>query len=369
MTSNAKSTYAQLIDDVKHELNQDSALADKSDESFMNDILFAEQEICDEFDIDEEYVLRLRTDVSEYFQVDRPPIVGISSAMEVTSVSHGLSVGDVITIREVQGISNASGVFYVSAVSDSNHFTVKQVARVGGITVSGTTATVATEKEHGYSTGNSIQLVNCGSADGTYGITVTGVKSFTVTVADDVDVSAITTGLAVKAVTATGTWTSGGRFWLDNEIPTHLGKFNYALRTFGAFDRRVSFENNGTLMQARDWRFSDIRWADNPDIAVYLRRSGQQYIKVYHTPTRNQDLTIYGYLKINPRMYYADPVSAFIHLDQAWDPVIKMWMKRCACEYMKDLKTASFYESGFYNKFTRRKRNADTRDRITMVYK
>ena len=48
-----KSTYRQIIDDVLADVNADEALARKTEASFINDILRAEQIICQEYSIEE----------------------------------------------------------------------------------------------------------------------------------------------------------------------------------------------------------------------------------------------------------------------------------------------------------------------------
>lgn len=372
-----KSTYRQIIDDVLADVNADEALARKTEASFINDILRAEQIICQEYSIEEEYRLRLSADVAEYSVQDRPAITGITAATPpvVTSASHGLSDGDVINIREVQGITGINGRRQITYIG-ANLFSLKEFQRIDGITYdsSTTTATVTTEEVHGWSTGNTITLANTGDAglNGSVVITVTGVKTFTYTpLGEPVSYSYSGGATATKNATGTGTWTSGGRYWKEGEIPTHLWNFRYGIREYNGFTRKIEFIGSGNLVEMQDVNWGQFVYSAYyaPTSAVHLRKMGMRYIQFYPPPQQDQYVTIYGVLRITPNLYFGDPTTAVIHLDSEHDMLIKSFLKAQCYQHMKMRKEYSEELAMFYGEIKKKQMYRQVRHKIQVTYR
>lgn len=372
----AKSTYRQIIDDVLGDLNADEALARKTEASFINDILRAEQAICREYPVDEQYTVRLTSGISEYSIHDRPAITGVTAATPpvVTSASHGLSDGDVINIRDVQGITGINGRRQITYIG-ANLFSLKEFQRIDGITYdsSTTTATVTTEEIHGWSTGNTITLANTGDAglNGSVVITVTGVKTFTYTpLGEPVSYSYSGGATATKNATGTGTWTSGGRYWKEGEIPTHITNFRYGLRTYQGLQHRIDFVTEDEIVHESDWNWQNYALGAQctPEWAAHIRKNGVRMIWFYTPPEADHDAVLYGRMQITPNLYYADPTTAYIHLESLYDDTIKAYLRSKAYGFMKMPKEAAQEMQLFNAELRRLKLIRPMDNRIAMVY-
>lgn len=365
-----KSTYAQLTDDVREDINE-SKLAEKSNTSIQNDILRAEQIIADDYDVHEEYELRLSANVDEYAIQDRPVITNVTNAtpMSVKSKSaHGLVDKDIISIRGVQGNDAANGTFR-ARYTDTTNFTLETFARITGVTVSGTTVTATTEKAHGWSTGYSI-VIDGSSAyiDGTFTITVTGLKTFTFTHT----VPAGTydgLGIASRNAVGGGAYISGGRFWKENEIPSHLGRFDFGEGDVNGFSHRVDFVGSGEIVDAQGWEWNDFGFTPyGPCQAAHGRKNGRRYIRFHPVPLIAETIRIYGILKIAPHLYFDDLESSEIHLDSEWNEAMKFYVKSLCYKWLKD-KQSERDEMNNFKAFMRDKKlNTVTHSRIRVEY-
>ncbi len=362
-----KPTYQQLIDEVVGEVNEDAAIARKPFESFQSDILNAEQKIADEYDIKEEYELRLTDGVDEYFFQDRPAIVNATNASPISieaNSPHGLSDKGIILIRNVQGNDAANGTFRIG-YTDTLNFTLKEFARIVGVTVSGTTVTATTEKNHGWSTADSI-LIDTSSAyiDGTFSITVTGLKTFTFThTVPDGTYNGL--GIASKNTTGTGNYTSGGRFWKENELPTHLGRFDYGEVNVQGFRGTSDVVDNRSLSGDESWdSFFNPTY---PAQMTFGTKNGRRYLRFSVTPTQSQTIRLFGFLKISPHLYYDDPLSATIHLDAEFSEAIKYFVKSKAYGFLKDRKNSVEEMNSFLGWMRDKKFNTVTPKRIQII--
>lgn len=371
MSTYDKSTYEQLIDDIRSDINENADLSRKSDESFQVDILRAEQLICDKYDITEEYELRLAQDVDEYSFRDRSPIEGVTNASPISvrsKLTHGLSDKDIITVRGVQGNDAANGAFRIG-LTDTFNFTLKEFARITGVSNVGTTVTATTEKAHGWTTGYTVTID--GSAayiDGTFVITVTGVKNFTFT---HTIPSGTYNGLGVafRNSTGSGAYLSGGRFWKENEIPSHLGRFDYGEGLLNGIPHRVDFVENSEIVDAEGWDWSDYVFGTfAPSQAAHGRKNGRRYLRFFPMPSAIESIRLYGILKITPTLYYADALGSEIHLDAEWNEAIKSYVKSNAYKFLKDKNSEAEEMANFTNAIRQRKLNTVSHTTMRVVY-
>jgi hypothetical protein len=132
-----KSTYAELIDDLRFDLHG-AELTALPDEAIQLYILQAEQSICEQFPVFEEYALTISDDVSDYQFQDRPPITSTAAPMGsvmATSVGHSLASQDNIRVIEVLGETGANGNWSVLRSTDDVFALVTSVT--GGTYASG----------------------------------------------------------------------------------------------------------------------------------------------------------------------------------------------------------------------------------------
>jgi hypothetical protein len=361
----SKSTYQSLIDDVRAEINE-NALAEKSDESFQVDILNAEQKIADDYDIAEEYNLRLTANVDEYFFQDRPPITDASNASPIavrTRTPHGLSNNDIIFIRGVQGNTAANGSF-VASVTDSYSFTLKKFARLIGANVKVAPVEITTEGPHGLTSGTTVTL----SGDWLSGIfvaTITAVDKFTIPIGVSNEFTG-TNNIATWNSVGDGAYIAGGRFWKENEIPTHIGRIIFGEVNFNKFCTRIDVVGEGEIVDAETW--SNWFTSAFPTQMAQSRKDGKRYLRLSIPPTESKTLRLYGILKITPSLYYDDPLNAQIHLDSEWDEGIKRYMMSKAYKFLKDRQSATEEMNGFFEFMRSKKLNTVKPRYVRMVY-
>lgn len=372
-----KATYRQIIDDVLEDINEDEALARKGENSFQNDILKAQQLICQLYAIEEEYLLRLTANVDEYSILDRPAITGVTAASPpvVTASGHGLSNGDVINIRDIQGLTGANGRFKITYISSSS-FSLKMFARIDGIAIDPDNSArliITTDYAHGFTTGQEVDIQDTGIAEiddiVTHTVTVTGAKTFTIPVTlTSVDYDG--GGIVTRNATGSGTYVAGGRYWKENEIPTHINRFLYGSRTWHGLKRRIEFENNGEIVEAENWNWGTLAYGSyySPHSAVHSTRAGQRYVRFYPTPVEDHYVTLYGLKQILPHQYFSDPVTAAIHLE-GWDEAIKFYVKACAYKYIKQRDLAKEEEERFYAYVRQRQIMRQMPHKIRIAYK
>jgi hypothetical protein len=320
----------------------------------------------------------LTADVTDYNIQDRPPITAVTAATPpvVTSAAHGLADGDIINVRDVQGTNGINGRRKITYIGASS-FSLKEFFRITGLTYDTSTglASVTTDEPHGWSTGNTITLADTGDANlnGAFSITVTGARTFTYTptLAPDSDFAYAGDGYCTKSATGTGTWTSGGRYWKENEIPTHIENFRYALRTYNAFTRKIEFVSNSELVEAANVNYTTLNYGSYyaPTMAVHTRVAGLRIVRFYPIPPDVQDVKLYGVVSIAPHLYFADPVTAVIHLESEYNVLIKQYLKSRAYAFMNKRDEAKEELGMFYAEMKEKQMYRQMKGKIAVTYR
>lgn len=336
-----KSTYSQLIDEVRHDLNLESELAGLTDEAIQRWVLEAEREICQLVEVEEEYDLGINTDVTEYFFQDRPAITAAadngSGLIRVTAAAHGLVDGDIVFITGVLGTTEANGRFYVD-VNSSSTFDLYEVFDIEGAT-NATPIVVTTTEAHGLSDADAVTIsgvLGNTAANATSYVDVTGVKTFALY--SDVGLTtevagngAYTSGGIARHDSAFATaWTSGGRFWRDDEVPTWVKLVKRARRPWGNYFPKLEIYDNDSILDSERWQNVNVYsqsadWA--PAVVSHNRRDGRRFLKFYPTPSEDKTVRLFCSMQIQPLLYLSDPLTTTIHLEQKYDPAIKAWVR------------------------------------------
>jgi hypothetical protein len=351
MITYARSTYSQLIDDIREDINEEATLHRKSDESFQVDILRAQSQICKLIEVPDECDLRIATNVSDYNIQDRPAIVKVSNESPMVVLcdgSHELSTSDIINIGYVQGI-DVNKSYAVTSV-DAVQFSLSDFVRIKAIDISGNPVIITTEADHGFTTGNSIAIAATDVVDGTHTITVTETDEFTIPTSA-VNTYTPGTGIASRATTGLNGYITGGRFWKENEIPTRIGQFYRGTREVGGVHRRINFVNNGELVNDKNWIYTDAGYSsyDSPHEAAQLQKLSRRYISVYPKPLDYGTVRLYGRLKIAAEHYYSDLLTSPILLDSTFDEIIKTYCISKAYLFLKDFKRAAAGMEAFFD--------------------
>lgn len=335
------STFTNLIDDLREEIHDDR-LSVLADEQIQNWINRAQERISDLVLVQDQYNLGLNDDVETYYFQDRPAITGATNAtpIVVTAASHGLSDDDRVTIRGVLGNTNANGRFQVDNVA-ANTFELLKYADLDNAEAGTSTVTVTTIQDHPFSTGNSVVISGvAGMTDlnATHTVTVTGLKTFTVPVTTTQ--SYTSGGIATKSAAGNAAYTAGGRFWRDDEIPTFFKDFKRGQRTWSTdyhpviemcqMDWLVDQERADTAIAKSYTDYGSPRYA-----ALGMENSIRQ-LKVYPSPTYDQEVTFFGSIRVTARSYDSDALTASIILPSFYDATIIVYVKMKIYEWLKD---------------------------------
>jgi hypothetical protein len=306
-TSTGKSVYNDLITDVRNDINEEDELASLSNEQIQYWILEAEKQVCDKVRITDKYILGINASVVKYYYQDRPVVTGCTAAtpIVVTSASHGLSVGDIISLQEIQGVDGANGQRYISA-KDTNTFTIQILDYV--LNATNASPIVINSPNHGLTTGTTIVIEGVTgnlAANGTFVITVVDVNNFSLNGSTGNGVY-LSGGIIHTNTIGSGTYTAGGRYWKDDEIPTYFKKFIRGDRSWGTIKRQIRICDMLELRN-KDREISEMYgiWDDydSPMLMARWNEGFQQYEEIYPFPRSDQNITLYGQVKITPKDY------------------------------------------------------------------
>jgi hypothetical protein len=156
-------------------------------------------------------------------------VVGVTIGANPTvtcNTNHGIYTGAPVTIAGVVGVSGINGTWYIKRI-DNTHFSVPAATTTGTFDVMGSVGSTTTTKiiscyvvsasntnpiavgcqnAHGYVTGDSVTLHDISgntAANGTFSVTVTGIKTFTIPAAGNGSFAATALANVTSATNAT----------------------------------------------------------------------------------------------------------------------------------------------------------------------
>ena len=341
-----KSTFQEIIDDSLSDVNEEARTAQLAPETIQMWILEAEKDICDKVEVRERWLLGLNANQINYKFRDRAAITDATNAtpIVITSASHGLSNDDYVIIQGVGGNTAANGRFQVKNKT-TNTFEIKQYATVVDAT-NATPINIETSEEHGFSTGDSIVVADVGgntAANGTFTITVVDALNFTLD--SSVGTAAYTSGgVATKQSVGSGTYTAGGRFWKDDELPTYFKRFIAGERLWSEVKREVrpiDIQELLAIERQNTGMFVAFTSYDSPFCMAEWIDLGERYLKFYPAPVDDEIATLYGRIKITPRLHQSDSLTSNIHLSTDYDEAIKYFVKYRIHNWLKDSQRAA----------------------------
>lgn len=375
-----RTTFQTLINDLRIELNKESKLAGLPDETIQKWMLEAEALITQETIVEEEYVLGLNTYVSKYYFQDRPNISAVSAAtpMQVTATAHGLATGDRIRQQYVVGEPNANGIFLVTYVS-ADAFTIKRVIDITGATNdSPIRLTIA---DHQLADGDAITVASVlgnTAANGTRYVDVINAKE--VDLYSDAGLTTEVAGngtyagggtVAVNAAPA-GTYVSGGQFWRDDEIPTHIVELVRATRLWSGLTRDVKIMSLDDMVGTQLWDSQGLKAYASSEYAgviAMVERDFGRYLLTYPEPTEDANLTIYGRIRINPELYQSVSLASQLHLGFQYNELIKQYAEHKVHKWLGDDRQRANVLAEFYAKLGAFKARKFNNHRMRVSYR
>lgn len=347
----ARSTYSELLDRVVSDIDRDDELVSLSPDKVIAWIVRAQEEICKQSSVEEEYKLHYSDQTVDYTLQDRPPITGVSTTgapITITSVAHELAVNDVIFSRDVQGSVAANGRFRVITVPTSSTFTIKRYGRITGI--SSDANPVITSKDHPFLTGDNVTIADVLGAtevNGTWAATKIDSDSFSVNILGAARNAYTGGGYAVADATNTTAFIGGGRFWKENEVPTHVGVLKDSSTDYNNYIAPVIAMAFEDLEQWRQGRVFDFVYAYPQRMALGYK-DGKKFLRLDAKPSDEGDLDILYRMQLVPTSYKNDTLDMTILLPSEHDSAICEFVKaRIYGGTLKDAKMAVVHDNEF----------------------
>lgn len=313
-------------------------------------IVRAQEAICQQANIEEEYRLHYSDDIIDYTLQDRPPITGASGSapITITAVAHELAVDDNIFIRDVQGVVNANGRFRVVSVPTADTFTIKRFGRITGISTDD--EPVITSVDHPFVTGDSVTIsgvLGATEVNGTWTATKIDKDTFSVDILGATRNTYTSGGIIVADATNTATYVGGGRVWKEDEVPTIVGVL-----------RDSSLNYNGTLVPVKADTFEDLeQWRQGrifnfvypyPQRMALGYKDGKKFLRLDAMPSSEGDLDILYRMQIIPAAYKSDTLTMTILLPSEHDAAICEFVKaRLYAGPLKDPQMSVFHDNNF----------------------
>jgi hypothetical protein len=232
----------------------------------------------------------------------------------------------------VQGVTAANGRFQLTTAT-TDTFTIKKFADISTAVAGTATVTITTKYAHPFSTNDTVTIsAVAGMTDlnASHVVTVVDETSFTVPITTTQTYTS--GGLCLADTVGNGTWTSGGRFWKDGEIPTFFrpSAQDFFKRTSGSYSPMVEIlEMANFIAQLSRDGYSDRTYTsqDSPSFAAEWIDNGRRFLKVHPVPAADEDAELYGRIQINPRSYYGDLVTDAIVLPTRFDAAILHYLR------------------------------------------
>lgn len=350
MPTYARSSYAELRNNIWQDIRRNSELALVTSEALIGWVLRAEEEICKSCIIREEYRLRYSAGTVDYFLQDRPPITGVSatgSPITITSAAHGLAVDDNIYIRDVQGAVNANGRMRVATVPDANSFTIKRFGRITGI--SDDAEPVVTSRDHPFVTGDSVTIsdvLGATEVNGTWAATKIDQDTFSVDILGATRNAYTSGGIAVAATTNSTTYDGGGRYWKEDELPTHIGTLMDSSILHSGYTAEVTA---GDFLDVERHRYDTLNDTYTYPTRMALgAKDGKKFLRIDPKTTDGGDLDLLYRTTVIPRNHYDDAIDMSILLPTEHDAAIGEYVKeKLYNSVFKEPEAALFHQTMF----------------------
>jgi len=399
----SKSSYVQIADDALFDIN-DSKTDAIPENAFIGWIIEAERRICEEYDVRETYQLGLNAGVEEYNIQDRPNISGVSNTtpIVITAVGHGLTTGDRVLIRDVRGNTAANGTFQVTVL------TADTFQLFGWVDVEGSGTTIS---ENAIGIRSAVQAVTAGVLTVTYSSPLSSstyaldarfydsdgswvlstvyssktASTFTITIPD----TGTLTYVAIEAVSVTvsgsvtttlantigsGTYTGGGKFWRDDEIPTYFrpSSFEPMQRSWSTYKPEIrivdveEFTRQSSADALMSISYSDM---DAPFMAMEKIENGERILEFHPEPVSSHYVTVSGKVQINARRYQTDDRDCYIQLPMNFDEAITAFLKAKIYYHIKQYELSAVQEGLAKTALGRLRLNKQSHPRMNVSWK
>ena len=334
------STYNEILADVLDEIDEDEKVANISPESIQGFILSACQQITQRIRIKDETDLRLVYGVTKYnFADSTTPVTGtgtISATANLVTGDTATGTGTISTDgNEVTGV----GTLFLTELAVGKMIIVgtekKYVTKITSnlaCEISGNFDTDLSGSAFDYSLTMFTKEINIGST-----IISNSVSKV---------VESITDAYNLVVTVPYSADQTGETFTVDTkvtEIPTKFDKISSYSRKEDDVEIAVGITPHDKFLRQKQWDFGVSNFSNygQPFIMTQWWKGSTRYLEIYPSVEDDKQITIYGYIKINPRTYVSDALTASIPLPEDYDPIIKEYVRYRIYSRLKDKKSAN----------------------------
>jgi len=322
------SSYQNLIYDIRDEIDDVEILKDITDEMIQLYILQGCQRIASRLPVRQKTVLRLTTEQTQYSFADTTtPVTGTGTVgVGVNKTVTGVTAVGTGTITTDQTDVTGVGTAFLSELSIGKMIVVGTEKVMVMTITSNTVCTISTSFDtdlsasaFSYSTTKFTKEINVGSS-----IIVGGVTRIVDTITDGYN---LTVTQAYTASQSAQTFTINTKV---TEIPTKFYSFEpKADRLQDTISRPVNIVSNEELLRYRqqDWGTNGYATYSRPYWASVWNDSSGRYLEIYPPIEEDKQITLYGYIQINPRTYSSLALSTDIPLSSEHETAIKEFAK------------------------------------------
>lgn len=363
------SAYNDVINDVLDELNDIDITNSITREAFQQYILQACQKISIRIRVRQQMELRLLAGKTVYeFSDTTRPVTGTG---QVNTFSNKTITGKTIagtgTISTSGSDVTGVGTLFLSELSIGQMIVVgsekKMVSNITSnllCTIDGSFDADLSGSAFSYSTTKFTKEINEGST-----LVINSVSCV---------VDSITDGYNLTLVEPFASTLSNQAFTIDTavyEIPSKFHEITQFERIEDSIPRCVKIVNYETLLHQSkmDAGVGLYSGYDIPSLAAMWRdASGRNYLRIYPSITSDKQMTIYGYVQINPRFYMNDALTANIPLSQEYEPLIRSYVKHLVHKRNKKYDEANYCYAEFENGVRENISNVPSYPKIQMTY-
>ena len=327
MSTYAQMTYRQIIDSVRTDITDD-ALSGCSDEWMQSQILLACQHITDNVRITEQRTLNLIVNQDEYpVQDSATPISGSGRVIVTNKALSGEVTGGTGTVTSSGATITGIGTIFKSELSVGEQIIIGTYSSEILTIDSDVSLTVSTQPDSDITTASAFTYSGTKFTRELVSGSIVAVGSVYCTIASITDAynAVLTTPIATNISTYTA-------FTIDtavSEIPTRFDSIFKIDRTQDALYLDIKPVDISELITLRQNDLYNIYSVYNiPYCAAFDMRDGtKKVLKFYKPPDTTKACTLHAVVKIKPRAYTNDALTAYVPLSETYEPAITNYVR------------------------------------------
>lgn len=361
------STYREIIEDVLDEIGEEDKTADISPESIQGYILNACQQIAQRIRIKDETDLRLVYGVTKYnFADSTVPVTGTGTIGCADNLVTGVTATGTGTISTSEKDVTGIGTLFLTELSVGKMIIVgtekKYVTAITSnlaCTISGKFDADISGSAFSYSTTMFTKEINVGSV-----IISNSIPKIVESITDAYNL-VVTVPYTVTQVAQT--------FTIDTkvtEIPTRFLKISECSRTEGDVILPVGVIPHDKFYRQKQRDFLGCMYSNygEPFVITQWQEGATRYVEIYPSVQDDKQITLFGFIKINPRTYVEDALTATIPLPEDYEHIIREYVKHRVYKKIKDNKSAEASLFMFENYIKSTISNLPTSREVTVDY-